>query len=81
MQTKRRRCSLERERQLQRKGGELQDLRHTGARVCPPSAHAAQASSASGLTENGATLCTVSRSNSSIIYQNEELGISTANCK
>lgn len=65
---------------------EFQHLRHAGVCVCvcvcgSSSTHAAQASSASGLTVNGATLCTVSRSNSSIIYRNEELGISTANCK
>ena len=51
----RRRCSPESERQLRRKGGELQDLRHAGARASPSPAYAAQASSASGLTVNAAT--------------------------
>lgn len=47
--------------------------------VCA-TALAASASSATGAEGRAANLCTVSRSNSSIIYLSEELGISTANC-
>lgn len=56
---------------------EFQDRRHAGALVCVSS----RASPARGLTVDGESLCTASRSNSSIIYHDEVEGISTANCK
>lgn len=73
------RCSLESERQLQRKGGECSKISAMLEYVCVcVSLHA---SPASGLTVDGESLCTVSRSNSSIIYHNKVWGISKANCK
>lgn len=58
-------------------GREFQDRRHAGVLVCVSS----RASPAWGLTFDGESLCTASRSNSSIIYHDEVQGISKANCK
>lgn len=84
VQTKGKKRSLERQKQLKRKGRERQAVQrappcHTVTIPCPhpqllclplPGAH-----------REGAGLCTAAKSNSSIIYCNEVLGISRANCK